>query len=310
MHFSGGGGRFSVLVFIIISSWFLCEKIKFINRVFYTWFSTFFWSTSVGLWFFIVSGNYPFFIKHFFPITSNVVWFISNYIFVLLLAPFMNKMLDSFNVKYMLIVFGILFCVIKMVYPNSGLWISDLDLFLFVYLLTGFIKLQTTFRPKMVPCALVFLLSYIVEIVWFAYFDSAYNYLPIIPIMGYSKWMFFSNLQFLLPLISAYSLFGMFANINIPSGLLTRSINYISDGLLGVYVCLSMDGPSGHLWWGDYFNLSSSNLWEIYICIIFVFFAVDFLDHLRMRIIKHLLSTNVFKKAINWAEQRYCMTKL
>ncbi|OON88461.1 hypothetical protein BXO88_01325 [Oribacterium sp. C9] len=302
--FFWGSGRISVAVFIIISSWYLCEKKQFINRIIYLWLSTLLYSTIVGLVF--ISDNYSFFIKQLFPITNNVSWFISTYIFVLILAPFMNEILNRYDIKYLLITFGLIFGVVKMVYPNSRLWISDIDIYIYIYMLTGFIKLQTKFRPKMIPCIIVFLLSYLLEILWFTYFDTVSHFFSIIPIMGYSKWMFFQNFQYLLPLLTAYSLFGIFININITSVKLTRFIDYLSGGLFGVYVCLSMDGPNGHLWWGEFFNISKYNLVKTYCCIIIIFILTDFLDHFRLIIVKYIMSFNAFKRMINKAELLYC----
>lgn len=88
-----GGGRLAVNVFVIIGAWFLCDKKIEINKICELWLTTFVYSVLVGFIYFVKDRNSFLKIKQILPISTEVVWFISAYIILMILVPLLNVIL-------------------------------------------------------------------------------------------------------------------------------------------------------------------------------------------------------------------------
>lgn len=88
-------------------------------------------------------------IKTFFPLAYNQYWFITVYLYILLLAPFINKFLNSLskeNYNKLLAILTIIFAVIPTIFYSNGLIGSTqtpigILLFIYVYIIGAYIRL-------------------------------------------------------------------------------------------------------------------------------------------------------------------------
>lgn len=138
--FFWGGGRIAVNSFVIISSWYLCDKFFSFKRVLSSWISTLVYSATVGAFFAFSQGDFEFFIFHLLPISTNVIWFMRAYILMLLMTPVMNFILEMDKLRNFLIVMIVIFSIYKTLYPGNVLDLGDWEVFLLIYLITGYIK--------------------------------------------------------------------------------------------------------------------------------------------------------------------------
>ena len=297
-----GGGRMAVNIFIIISAWYLCDLPYKSKRIAETWVSVFAYSLIIGIIFYFRQGNISFLVNQLFPISNSVVWFISVYLIMLLVSPFLNYIIKNYNkLRILLMQLIILNCVIPTVSPKFSLKLSNIGWFCLLYLIVGEIKNHpiSWFTSK-INCLVGFLLSWIAAI-------TVYHYFPIIveqfsllskvsSILGMNKGMYFSQLGSIPCLFGSLCIFYLFKDCNYQIFKNCKWIYLISGATLDVYVLLAMNGPGGRLFWVDLFNLNEfivgkNILFRAYLVILLAFVLAVILGNIRKIIIKPLMES-------------------
>ena len=136
----------SVNCFVLISGYFLIENQCFRGRAIWNvWSQTLFYS--VGVWIVLaMAGVVPFRLvdaaRYFLPVCNNTYWFITNYLALMLVAPFVSTLagcLDKRSYRYLLIVGAVL----VLQYPFGRLLVDSQQFLLFVYLyiVGGYLRL-------------------------------------------------------------------------------------------------------------------------------------------------------------------------
>lgn len=149
------GGKIGVDIFILIMGYFqiMSEKLN-IKRIAGLWLVMSFYSL-IPSFFQLTVDNTLLNLRSIllivantlFPIGRNIWWFMTTYFLVLLLSPYLNKLLRSLKkteYRKMITVFLILWCVIPSVFPLSYNF-SDLGWFVLLYSIAGYVRL---FPPK------------------------------------------------------------------------------------------------------------------------------------------------------------------
>lgn len=144
----GTAGRFACNTFVIIGAWFLVDKEFKASRILNLWIEIFLYSVSITIVCMILkfeNANIITLIQAFFPIMGRPVWFGAEYICLLLLTPFLNKMLMKQNItitKKVLGIFAILIIGCATIFPIEHVTpaFSELTWFCFLYLITGLYK--------------------------------------------------------------------------------------------------------------------------------------------------------------------------
>ena len=143
MTFFEFGGKFGVAIFVMISGYFLVNsKFKFkklLKLVLQVWF----YSVTFYLLFYFL-GFYDFssfqFVRRFFSITTKLNHFVTKYIVLYLLSPFINKMLHSLTQKQHLALIAVslgLYTVLKYFISTS-----DFTIFFILYFIGSYLKLH------------------------------------------------------------------------------------------------------------------------------------------------------------------------
>lgn len=230
------GGKIGVDVFVLISGYFLITaKLPKKNKAIKLWLQIFSYSFLL-FWIFTLTGLQPYstreLIYHCFPIIFGKWWFASSYFILYLVAPYLNKMLNSLDknsYKKMLLLFGILWCVVPTltgwtVESNNLLW------FIFLYSLAGYIRIYgVNIKASGFMCIL---LSFCVTIFTFLAVAACNYYSNRVPFLrDYTTWFYDMNSLFIL-LISALLFIG-FSKLNIKAN---RIINVIASATFGVYL--------------------------------------------------------------------------
>ena len=90
-------------IFVLISGYFLLNSKMSVKRITILWLQILFYSVSLYL-FMTVLGTNTFSCKGlvmaFFPIAFNQYWFMRVYFYLVLCAPFLNRLLNSLNILY------------------------------------------------------------------------------------------------------------------------------------------------------------------------------------------------------------------
>ena len=256
-------GELGVNCFVLISGYFMVDSkfkgkklIQLILQVaFYTILTTIF-SYHVGYW--EIST-----LRHLagtiFPVIFNKYWFITAYIILYILSPYLNKLINSINkddYKKMLFILLTIFCVIPtffgaiinntegLLYYNRLIWL------IIMYLIGAYIKryklpISNTLKKSLILSTISFgiLLASILVI---EKFDSIFN------LIGVKEVAYLWTPNNIIMLLLSIGLFGVFENIKVPNN---NIINKISSTTLGIY--LLHDGVLAYWFWRFAFKNST-----------------------------------------------------
>ena len=158
--FPGGGGNFfiksllllshtAVNLYVMITGYFLIEKTDFRWKGFANvWLITLFYCIFFLLAFAIFQPSVlsvPVIVKSLLPVTTNQYWFITTYMALLLLAPYISRLVSGFN-KRQYTTFVAIMLILSFEYPFGRLFAGNgftLFWFVFLYLFAGYIRLYS-----------------------------------------------------------------------------------------------------------------------------------------------------------------------
>lgn len=230
------GGKIGVSCFVLITGYFGIQSkfnfkkiIKLIIQILFY---------SIGIYFVFnilnfdkIEFNIANTIKSFFPITFSLYWFMTSYILLYIFSPFINNLITNLKTREFLKLIIVLI-IISYIIPTlttSNFQLSELIVFITLYLIGGFIKLhedgiiiskQKTILYFVISYILIFITQIILEIV-------ASKYIIVADIINY-----FAGLDKITVLICSTSLFMYFKNLKIQNNI----INKIAETSLGIYL--------------------------------------------------------------------------
>lgn len=224
--------RAPVNVFVLISGYFMITSTasikKMIKRASNPYGAMIFYSVVISAVFFIADPstmNIPRIVKTFLPFFSKMWYFLTNYIILLLIIPFLNKMLVSLTKKQYLYLMGIIFVVMsvwstlaaidgldkvfsvaKVVDPYYG---KSLGGFLMMYVIGGYIRLFLNDKEQDKACKTRVKPMYLVVFFLLCTLDFGLNYFfeqygnvfgmfnnPIVVLESVMLLLFFRDLKF------------------------------------------------------------------------------------------------------------------
>ena len=278
----------SVNCFVIISGYFMVRSQLRIKRVIGIWIQTFFYSTIIPLLFFLFQGGngLDWLIKGFTPLCSNIYWFVTMYIGLMLLSPFLIKSIEGLNkrqFKLLLIVMGIINIVVIWKIPLGSIYSSGTCLlfFIFLFLVGGYIRTHNISLGKekygqyFIVFSLIALVITLVQDIAIGIKHNKGLYHILNPYNG-------------LPFFMSVLLFMYFKNKHaFKKGILQKMAITLSPYILGVY--LISDHPMVRKWlWGlfDWPNLMNSYVLIPTLCIsiVSIFLLCVMLDFFRSKL--------------------------
>ena len=140
----------AVNLYVMISGYFLVD-IKFkLSRILRTWSVTCFYSTVITLLFMmlgVISFNIVSIGKSIFPISSDAYWFVTQYVGLLIISPFLAVMVHNLSYKQYLLLLGAGALIFLSVVPDFPLGKrfyvahgNSVWSFTYLFLIAGFIK--------------------------------------------------------------------------------------------------------------------------------------------------------------------------
>ena len=245
----GLGGRLGVNIFVLISGYFLINS-KLKPKKLLTLFSqVWFFSISIYL-IFLISGGISFtwgsFLCSIFPVVTSQYWFITTYIGLYLLSPFINKLLKKLTKQghILFILLLILFCVSINNITNIG-YDFGIVWFVALYAISAYIRLypNKVFDNKK--------LSIVLIMITFCMFFFAKVFLDLV----------LFEMKNLTCLICAIAIFCLFKNLKIKY---SPTINTIASATFGVY--LIHDNPIVRNWlWTDFLHCPEYATQEVFL---------------------------------------------
>lgn len=269
----GSGSRIAVNLFLMIGMWFMVDTNFRIRRFFSIWTESIFWTVSISLIMLIISPNFTVLkqaIKGFLPIFGSSHWFISSYLVIILLSPFLQKIKNTLTLKEQKILLFILLTYygINTLIIHKNDYYDSIPWFITIYFLIGYLKITLLKNP--LKKSLRFLLSVFFIYFLFVFFRCLEDYsfsshliTIIINKIGLFAHYFLSDFRSLPNLLCALCVFCFFRSINIGRLFI---INLFAAGSLSVYIIHQIPAFYNFLWrdifMASYF--SKSNFYFFY----------------------------------------------
>lgn len=294
-------GQVGVDIFVLITGYFLVSKVDSnyvvsIRKASKIWLEVWFYSIVV----FIVGSLYygelsiVNMVKGFFPVVFNNYWFPTAYIILVLLVPFINKLLKEISKKeYLILLIIVVFC--GEVMPTVSNTIFSLDKgfgdILAVYLVGGYIRRYGVVTKKL-TLVFVMLGSYLLMLA---------SILTLWHVIGYEG----NITRFtygILPFIMAVAIFLIF--IELPF-FTNKAINWVASSVFATYL-ITENIYADKFLWTELFNVTSYTnpfLIAIFGLLIAMFLVIItvLVDKIRMFAFDYLkLETRLYKIVDNF----------
>lgn len=279
-------GRSACSIFVIISGFFMVEKNIPPKRIMPLYLEMLTYSVLFMGFAYVYDGGVNQFdvFAAFFPIPYGN-WFCVNYVFLILIAPFLNKILLALSVKefkYLMVILFVIYSLITMFSLNS-IKFSDLDFFLVMYTLGGFLKLHGKQFLNQMGEKKVFVGTFCLMLFSVISIDLLAILLNKKAFADHA--LFFQNANSFLSIAFAISAFAFFLKLNFHNSF----VNYISKSVLGIYLIHDNHFLRSVIW-NDWFPFASGMNpfvhFFVKICVVFLFCLV--LDIIRRESIERL----------------------
>lgn len=299
--FLGSAHRIAVSVFLIMGIWFMVDAKFKASRVLNLYGQLIFYTVSIFTILKIYHVHISLFktIRTFFPFFSFALWFVSAYIILILLSPFLNKILELERtiLKKFLIILFIFIPLLSTMWIHMDTKLCVIFYFMYAYLYVGYFKkyLYQKFKLNKYIGLIIAGLIYITFVLLKYYFLQTHNlgilYKIITNYLGDYKSI--PNLLISLPV------FYFFLNLKIGSN---KIINFISKSVLATYIIHQTPCFIVFLWHNIYkcdiyLNSSQPVLYILFVAIS-LYIACILIDCVRRAFIEPLWTNSKLYKLI------------
>lgn len=274
--------------YVLISGYFLLNSRFSLKKLLYLWAEVAFYAVFIRL-VFILTGQRDFSIVSvvscFVPVITGRYWFITIYVGLYLIAPFLNIAIRAMNKKthtLLVLALFLLFSVWVSIHPSmagmnsGGGW--GLAWFAVLYITAAWVRLY--YRPSGRPwpwLLMFFLLPALVTAVFFAGNERGISLVQTIS----DNWYRYDSVPAFL---ASLSLMLCMLNVNIKSARFSRLITAVAPLTLGVYLIHAHADASPWLWvWLDLPAKMGSPLFPLVQigCVVAIFIVCIAIDYLR-----------------------------
>lgn len=235
-------GELAVNIFVIISSWFMIEKTININKILKLVGEVFFYSFFIFIILIalnIIELSELSFYKILiciFPVVFGHYWFITCYILLMLLSPYLNEIIEKMDkirlkklIQFMIITIVFIEGTIPKSFPNV---FSSLIMFILLYFTTGYIKKYVYInRNSIIKNIYIFIGLFIIEISSVIVMCLVGNIINNVSLINYSS--YFGKINSFFSFAISLEIF----IITIKSKQFKNNIiNFLSSSVLSVYL--------------------------------------------------------------------------
>lgn len=289
------GGKIGVACFILISGYFMLDSKFTIKKLWKIIGEVFFYSYGILILFFTILEPVKKIttmdtITSILPITYSAYWFITDYIILMIISPYLNKFIYSLNkveLRNFIICMVYLWSIYKII-TTAELGYNDLGWFIVLYCIAAYIKLYVKFDKKKERKNKIILLT---SILIFLILTIACNVLT----KKTGNVFYLKNIRTIASLNSIFTTIlstTMFLYFCQKEKKYNRFINEISKYVLGVYLIHDNILLRPYLWntilKNEQYYISNFLIIHAIISIILVFVTCLIIDYLRTKILEPL----------------------
>lgn len=298
---------YAVNIYVLISAYFMCDSSITIEKILKVWTQVVFYTISIYL-ILVVGGMVEFniinLIKSLFPVMFNQYSFVTAYIILMFLSPFLNKLIKTLNKdefdKLMIVLFTF-FIFLGLVLPIKTIVSNYITLLVVLYFIAAYtkkyLKNKITVKQSLLlyigSSLLIFLGTIILYIVGLDQFKG--------DLISY---------QFILVIIGSIGLFTLFINMNIKS----KIINNISVLTFGVFLIHDNNFLRRFIYsnifrMGDLYNNKYLMIFTV-LFIIILFSACSLIEYLRVKLFNVLKIDMVIFRIVDYLHNRISNYKI
>ncbi len=243
----GHMGRIAVSSFIMLGAWYMADLKFKASRVLNLYIQTISYTVTITL--FLIATGQNVSIKNIlisvFPFYGFALWFISAYMWLILVSPFLQKLLDwdRDNLKKLIIVLTFMIPVYFTIHFSKTNLLNAVLYFMYVFLCIGYYKKylinKIKFNPKIFLTLGLMLYITIVSIKFYAFSNN-------LTIVSKISNAYLNNFITIPNIIIAFSIFYYFSKLDIGKN---KIINTIAKPTLAVYIIHQAPGIFSYLWY-------------------------------------------------------------
>ena len=318
IYFLGIFGKIGVDIFVLISAYFMVNSRFTLRKLLVLGGGVYFYSLAALLIVLLFVPAIPItpglLLSAILPISHDAYWFITCYVVLMLISPFLNKLVERLSKKDFLRLLALLI-IMWSIYPTftgNSFGYSELAWFVVLYFIGAFIRLHldiNKFSSKKLFVILIvsFILLYLASSIMgqlaiiFNVKNLANGSLGVINVV-----MFLAGDNKLFVLIISIMFFLIFLKRKEFSN---KYINYVAGSTLGVYLIHDNDFIRQYLW-DHLINVSSyyysPNLWIVaIISIVSIYLVCTGIDIIRRETVEKLWICFVDNKLIDFLNRIY-----
>lgn len=296
-NFIGSGSRIAVSMFLFLGTWYMVDAKFSASRILKLWGEVFFYTVIITLLIKLVGFqvSIKLIIKSFLPFYGRPLWFASTYLALMLVSPFLQKILTWPRVvlKRLLIVLGLIL-IIPSTFSLEMMdqWLCSVVWFMFVFLFMGYYKHYLASYITIGKFKLLFigLFMYCI-LVSCNIFCIYYQNHGVVILKVFSKIIenYLGDYKSLPNILIALPLFIFFQKLDIGK---LKLINYIGSAAFSVYIIHQVPAIIPYIWkdvfYASYWLHSSYGI--IYMCLVIIIIYVGslFVDRIRVNFIEYL----------------------
>jgi surface polysaccharide O-acyltransferase-like enzyme len=310
-HFIFVGGKTGVIMFVLISGYFLCESRFKIEKIIYIAAERLFYSSLIFLACILFlnykASKWDWFV-YFIPALYSNYWFVGPYLVMYILSPLLNCLNEKLNKEQSLLLLGVLFVMLTGVsfLPQSHPFgTSEVFYFLFLYLIASYIRKYVELKKiKNWILLLAGLISWGIVFGTYLLINRYYNYIS----FAFDDNVYYSALTSPFILIIAISFFLIFKQLKIKTSV---AINLIASTTFGIYLIHDHGVLRPYLWnylkVSLYFN-SPWYLLNFLVSVCLIFAAGFIIDLIRQLFFDLIFRTRFYLNFVKKVDDKICKT--
>lgn len=292
-------------LFILLTGYYYIGKKFNLRKILSLWGKTLFYCILIFTIYSILNLKTNF-LNSFFPVFSGAYWFITSYIALYFIMPFLNIAINKFSqkqCKFLIIFLVILMGVIRIIFNPADLFNSTFMHMIVIYIIGAYIKKYVKIEPNK-----QYFIKYVLVAIIFTVAITILNVLVHIIPKTLDVWIiianilsYFRNFINIILVYMAILLFMKFKTINIKSNKLSKLILYISPSVFSIYIIRDNVHLRDMIWQKfSFINLANSWLMIPYIilAILIVFTVCLAIDLIRRGIYTGLKKIKIINKGI------------
>lgn len=292
-------------LFILLTGYYYIGKKFNLRKILSLWGKTLFYCILIFTIYSILNLKTNF-LNSFFPVFSGAYWFITSYIALYFIMPFLNIAINKFSqkqCKFLIIFLVILMGVIRIIFNPADLFNSTFMHMIVIYIIGAYIKKYVKIEPNK-----QYFIKYVLVAIIFTVAITILNVLVHIIPKTLDVWIiianilsYFRNFINIILVYMAILLFMKFKTINIKSNKLSKLILYISPSVFSIYIIHDNVHLRDMIWQKfSFINLANSWLMIPYIilAILIVFTVCLAIDLIRRGIYTGLKKIKIINKGI------------